>query len=195
MGSQALQILRQGVWASLTGGWYVDPHQSTFSNCFHLYLWIFLLAFPFLLYMVSVLSLVVYPTSSCFDLCRCLCPPLSRLFLPVWWWQVCTLQWWLSFSRPLKWWTTGFTPCSTSGRLWKRNKHHSPPRLQRWRKEMKVWVLMRGISTGRDYFWLMAFKMKWKTCEKKNGSFIFSAWAPFSQGQSCWRRDDCVSEG
>lgn len=53
MGSQALQILRQGVWASLTGGWYVDPHQSTFSNCFHLYLWIFLLAFPFLLYMVS----------------------------------------------------------------------------------------------------------------------------------------------
>lgn len=54
MGSQALQILRQGVWASLTGGWYVDPHQSTFSNCFHLYLWIFLLAFPFLLYMVSI---------------------------------------------------------------------------------------------------------------------------------------------
>lgn len=54
MGSQALQILRQGVWASLTGGWYVDPHQSTFSNCFHLYLWIFLLAFPFLLYMVRL---------------------------------------------------------------------------------------------------------------------------------------------
>lgn len=61
MGSQALQILRQGVWASLTGGWYVDPHQSTFSNCFHLYLWIFLLAFPFLLYMVSVLAPRVPP--------------------------------------------------------------------------------------------------------------------------------------
>uniref|UniRef100_A0A667Z924 Pecanex-like protein n=1 Tax=Myripristis murdjan TaxID=586833 RepID=A0A667Z924_9TELE len=59
MGSQALQILRQGVWASLTGGWYVDPHQSTFSNCFHLYLWIFLLAFPFLLYMALPPSLVV----------------------------------------------------------------------------------------------------------------------------------------
>uniref|UniRef100_A0A673GMK4 Pecanex-like protein n=1 Tax=Sinocyclocheilus rhinocerous TaxID=307959 RepID=A0A673GMK4_9TELE len=59
MGSQALQILRQGVWASLTGGWYVDPHQSTFSNCFHLYLWIFLLAFPFLLYMALPASLVV----------------------------------------------------------------------------------------------------------------------------------------
>ncbi|XP_030637954.1 pecanex-like protein 1 [Chanos chanos] len=59
MGSQALQILRQGVWASLTGGWYVDPHQSTFSNCFHLYLWIFLLAFPFLLYMALPPSIVV----------------------------------------------------------------------------------------------------------------------------------------
>lgn len=47
-----LQILRQGVWASLTGGWFFDPHQSTFSNCFHLYVWIFLLTFPFLLYMV-----------------------------------------------------------------------------------------------------------------------------------------------
>uniref|UniRef100_A0A8D2Q5W2 Pecanex-like protein n=1 Tax=Varanus komodoensis TaxID=61221 RepID=A0A8D2Q5W2_VARKO len=52
MGSQVLQILRQGVWASLTGGWFFDPHQSTFSNCFHLYTWIFLLIFPFLLYMV-----------------------------------------------------------------------------------------------------------------------------------------------
>ncbi|XP_056262587.1 pecanex-like protein 3 isoform X2 [Pseudoliparis swirei] len=59
MGSQALQILRQGVWASLTGGWYVDPHQSTFSNCFHLYLWIFLLAFPFLLYMALPPGLVI----------------------------------------------------------------------------------------------------------------------------------------
>ncbi|KAI1902641.1 hypothetical protein AGOR_G00018040 [Albula goreensis] len=59
MGSQALQILRQGVWASLTGGWYVDPHQSTFSNCFHLYLWIFLLALPFLLYMALPSSMVV----------------------------------------------------------------------------------------------------------------------------------------
>uniref|UniRef100_A0A8B9HU42 Pecanex-like protein n=1 Tax=Astyanax mexicanus TaxID=7994 RepID=A0A8B9HU42_ASTMX len=62
MGSQALQILRQGVWASLTGGWYVDPHQSTFSNCFHLYLWIFLLAFPFFLYMALPPSLVVAGT-------------------------------------------------------------------------------------------------------------------------------------
>ncbi|XP_072840376.2 pecanex-like protein 3 isoform X2 [Pogona vitticeps] len=59
MGSQVLQILRQGVWASLTGGWFFDPHQSTFSNCFHLYTWIFLLIFPFLLYMVMPPSVVV----------------------------------------------------------------------------------------------------------------------------------------
>ncbi|XP_034954053.1 pecanex-like protein 3 [Zootoca vivipara] len=59
MGSQVLQILRQGVWASLTGGWFFDPHQSTFSNCFHLYTWIFLLIFPFLLYMVMPPSIVV----------------------------------------------------------------------------------------------------------------------------------------
>ncbi|XP_072345488.1 pecanex-like protein 3 [Scyliorhinus torazame] len=51
MGSQVLQILRQGVWASLTGGWYFDPHQSKFSNCFHLYVWLWLLCLPFLLFM------------------------------------------------------------------------------------------------------------------------------------------------
>ncbi|XP_069036469.1 pecanex-like protein 3 isoform X2 [Lepisosteus oculatus] len=59
MGSQVLQILRQGVWASLTGGWYVDPHQSTFSNCFHLYLWILLVTLPFLLYMALPPSVAV----------------------------------------------------------------------------------------------------------------------------------------
>lgn len=63
---------------------------------------------------------------------------------------------------------------------------------------MKVWVLMRGINTGRGYFWLMAFNLKLKACgekKKQNCLFVFSAWAPFSQGQPCWRRDDCVSEG
>lgn len=53
MGSQTLQILRQGVWASVTGGWYYDPDQHTFVNAFHLYIWLFLLCFPFTLYMVS----------------------------------------------------------------------------------------------------------------------------------------------
>ncbi|XP_060727546.1 pecanex-like protein 1 isoform X2 [Tachysurus vachellii] len=51
MGSQTLQILRQGVWASVTGGWYYDPHQNTFVNALHLYIWLFLLCFPFTLYM------------------------------------------------------------------------------------------------------------------------------------------------
>lgn len=53
MGSQTLQILRQGVWASITGGWYYDPDQNTFVNALHLYIWLFLLCFPFTLYMVS----------------------------------------------------------------------------------------------------------------------------------------------
>uniref|UniRef100_A0A3P9LP69 Pecanex-like protein n=1 Tax=Oryzias latipes TaxID=8090 RepID=A0A3P9LP69_ORYLA len=51
MGSQTLQILRQGVWASVTGGWYYDPDQNTFVNASHLYIWLFLLCFPFTLYM------------------------------------------------------------------------------------------------------------------------------------------------
>lgn len=53
MGSQTLEILRQGVWASLTGGWFYDPHQDEFCNTFHLYLWLFLLCMPFTIYVVS----------------------------------------------------------------------------------------------------------------------------------------------
>ncbi|XP_057329503.1 pecanex-like protein 1 isoform X1 [Microplitis mediator] len=51
MGSQSLEILRQGVWASLTGGWFYDPHLDVFSNTFHLYVWLFLLCFPFTIYL------------------------------------------------------------------------------------------------------------------------------------------------
>lgn len=66
MGSQVLQILRQGVWAALSGGWYQDPHQGAGVNALHLYLWLFLLGFPFTLYMVSVCVCVSLPTpSSC----------------------------------------------------------------------------------------------------------------------------------
>lgn len=54
MGSQTLEILRQGVWASLTGGWFYDPHQNVFCNAVHLYLWMFLLCSPFVTYLVSV---------------------------------------------------------------------------------------------------------------------------------------------
>uniref|UniRef100_A0A1B6E3I5 Pecanex-like protein n=1 Tax=Clastoptera arizonana TaxID=38151 RepID=A0A1B6E3I5_9HEMI len=50
MGSQLLEILRQGVWASLTGGWFYDPHHDMFHNTFHLYLWLFLLCLPFTIY-------------------------------------------------------------------------------------------------------------------------------------------------
>lgn len=54
MGSQVVQTLRQGVWASLTGGWYHDPDQDKFNNSCHLYLWIFLLMMPLSLHLVSV---------------------------------------------------------------------------------------------------------------------------------------------
>lgn len=60
MGSQTLQILRQGVWASVTGGWYYDPDQNTFVNALHLYIWLFLLCFPFTLYMVSRAAFVCF---------------------------------------------------------------------------------------------------------------------------------------
>uniref|UniRef100_A0A4W3HH77 Pecanex-like protein n=1 Tax=Callorhinchus milii TaxID=7868 RepID=A0A4W3HH77_CALMI len=51
--AQLLDLLGQGVWASLTGGWYFDPHQSRFSNTFHLYLWLSLLGLPLVLHLVS----------------------------------------------------------------------------------------------------------------------------------------------
>lgn len=53
MGSQVVQTLRQGVWASVTGGWYHDPDQNKFNNSCHLYLWIFLLMLPLSLHLVS----------------------------------------------------------------------------------------------------------------------------------------------
>ncbi|XP_056283254.1 pecanex-like protein 1 [Pseudoliparis swirei] len=59
MGSQTLQILRQGVWASVTGGWYYDPDQNTFVNALHLYTWLFLLCFPFTLYMALQPSMAI----------------------------------------------------------------------------------------------------------------------------------------
>ncbi|XP_051503281.1 pecanex-like protein 1 isoform X4 [Myxocyprinus asiaticus] len=59
MGSQTLQIMRQGVWASVTGGWYYDPHQNTFVNALHLYLWLLLLCLPFTLYMALPPTMVI----------------------------------------------------------------------------------------------------------------------------------------
>ncbi|XP_073946549.1 pecanex [Choristoneura fumiferana] len=63
MGSQTLEILRQGVWASLTGGWFYDPHQNLFCNTVHLYVWLFLLCLPFSVYLYfppASLGWVVY---------------------------------------------------------------------------------------------------------------------------------------
>ncbi|XP_071550449.1 uncharacterized protein pcx isoform X2 [Panulirus ornatus] len=58
MGSQSVEILRQGIWASLTGGWFYDPHQDVFCNTFHLYLWLYLLCAPFSIYLYCGWSVV-----------------------------------------------------------------------------------------------------------------------------------------
>ncbi|XP_013912851.1 PREDICTED: pecanex-like protein 2 [Thamnophis sirtalis] len=63
MVSQAVQLLRQGVWAALTGGWYHDPEQSKFTNSCHLYLWLFLLLLPMALYLAcppTAITAVIY---------------------------------------------------------------------------------------------------------------------------------------
>ncbi|XP_072292501.1 pecanex-like protein 2 isoform X1 [Eucyclogobius newberryi] len=66
MGSQVVQTLRQGVWASLTGGWYHDPDQNKFNNLCHLYLWIFLLMLPLSLHLAlppTTMALSIYCSS------------------------------------------------------------------------------------------------------------------------------------
>ncbi|XP_025105785.1 pecanex-like protein 1 isoform X5 [Pomacea canaliculata] len=60
MGSHILDILRQGIWASLTGGWFYDPQHDIFCNTVHLYMWMFLLAFPFVLYLTLDPTLVTW---------------------------------------------------------------------------------------------------------------------------------------
>ncbi|CAH1791928.1 unnamed protein product [Owenia fusiformis] len=60
MGSHILEVLRQGLWASLTGGWFFDPHQSLFCNTFHLYLWLFLLCLPLTLYLSLAPSVIIW---------------------------------------------------------------------------------------------------------------------------------------
>ncbi|XP_067840257.1 pecanex-like protein 1 [Heptranchias perlo] len=53
MGWQVVGLLRRGVWAALTGGCYLEPRQSGFSNTFHLYLWMALLGTPFVLHLAA----------------------------------------------------------------------------------------------------------------------------------------------
>ncbi|XP_068854270.1 pecanex-like protein 3 [Aphelocoma coerulescens] len=50
VGTAVLQVLRQGVWASLTGGCFLDPQLGAFANCVRLYVWLFLLGLPLGLY-------------------------------------------------------------------------------------------------------------------------------------------------
>ena len=54
MGSQTLEILRQGVWASLCGGWFYDPSMGLLANTFHLYVWIMLVCTPLSIHLVSM---------------------------------------------------------------------------------------------------------------------------------------------
>ncbi|KAK1170562.1 pecanex-like protein 2 isoform X1 [Acipenser oxyrinchus oxyrinchus] len=66
MGSQVFQTLRQGVWASLTGGWYHDPEQDKFNNSCHLYLWVFLVILPLSLHLAlppNTVALGIYCSS------------------------------------------------------------------------------------------------------------------------------------
>ncbi|XP_003797513.1 pecanex-like protein 2 [Otolemur garnettii] len=65
-GAAVLQLLRQGVWAALTGGWYHDPEQSKFTNSCHLYLWLFLLLLPLALHLAfppSAITVFFYCSS------------------------------------------------------------------------------------------------------------------------------------
>ncbi|VDP10732.1 unnamed protein product [Soboliphyme baturini] len=48
MNSYVLSIVRQNIWASLTGGWYYDPLHGRFCNTVHLYLWLSLFVLPLL---------------------------------------------------------------------------------------------------------------------------------------------------
>lgn len=53
MKAYVIKFLQQGVWASLSGGWYYDDNHSTFTNIFHMYSWLFLFLLPLKLYLVS----------------------------------------------------------------------------------------------------------------------------------------------
>lgn len=69
MGSQTIEILRQGVWASLTGGWFYDSRESIFCNAVHLYLWLSFLITPFVTYLVSYyLNIVLFFLFTCISM-------------------------------------------------------------------------------------------------------------------------------
>ncbi|CAH8515367.1 unnamed protein product [Schistosoma rodhaini] len=49
-------IFKEGIIASLTGGFYFDSSQTHFANIIHVYVWIILFVIPLILYMISVKS-------------------------------------------------------------------------------------------------------------------------------------------
>ncbi|CAF0827808.1 unnamed protein product [Brachionus calyciflorus] len=50
--SHLVEVILQGIWSSLTGGWFHDPHLSIFINTVHMYTWIVLFFLPFLFYLL-----------------------------------------------------------------------------------------------------------------------------------------------
>ncbi|UMM13980.1 hypothetical protein L5515_001989 [Caenorhabditis briggsae] len=53
VGTHIAEVIRQGIWASLTGGWYYEPGFSIFCNTLHLYVWFVLIILPLVLGIVT----------------------------------------------------------------------------------------------------------------------------------------------
>ncbi|EFP03226.1 hypothetical protein CRE_28183 [Caenorhabditis remanei] len=53
VGTHIAEVIRQGIWASLTGGWYYEPGFSIFCNTLHLYVWFVLILLPLILGLVT----------------------------------------------------------------------------------------------------------------------------------------------
>uniref|UniRef100_A0A7E4UZK7 Pecanex-like protein n=1 Tax=Panagrellus redivivus TaxID=6233 RepID=A0A7E4UZK7_PANRE len=49
IGNHVAEIARQGIWASLTGGWCYEPANTIFCNTVHLYTWAVLMLAPLLI--------------------------------------------------------------------------------------------------------------------------------------------------
>ncbi|KAK2706949.1 hypothetical protein QYM36_014846 [Artemia franciscana] len=84
MVSQLLEVFRQGVWASLTGGYFYQPQNNAFSNLAQLYTWIILVTLPFCIYMfdatVEVWASYVAATTVFFTVVKFLNWQLHKLF-------------------------------------------------------------------------------------------------------------------
>lgn len=53
VGTHIAEVIRQGIWASLTGGWYYEPGFSIFCNTLHLYVWFILILLPLILGLIT----------------------------------------------------------------------------------------------------------------------------------------------